>query len=159
MGKLTFCVVALAALASACSRPAGGAHVGSSGPGKLPSAALDLAIGQAIGDPTTCVIIFNAADNKKLYQYGQDFNCQRPLPACDRPGTLTGETALAFAAGARMASCNLPSPPGAAVGWAEGKVLGAKEPLVYSAVMDGQRALPGHEMSARMDNVFYNLSL
>ncbi len=127
----------------ACAKPPGAA---------MPRDALDAAIGSAIGDPTTCVLLAERVSHKTVYQYGQDFNCTRPLAACDRPGTLTGRAALAFAdtADGRETSC--PSNPAQTrtVGWAEGRVNGAKRDLVFSAVMEGQRALPGHEIAARL---------
>jgi hypothetical protein len=128
----------------ACAKPAPG--------GALPSGALDSAIGAAIGDPSTCVIIAERASGRRLYQYGQDFNCARPLPACDRPGTLTGRNALALAGapGGRDASCPSNAAGTRTVGWSEGAVASAGRDLVYSAVMEGERALPGHEMDSRL---------
>ncbi len=123
---------------------------------RLPTDALDSAIGAAIGDPTTCVIVAERATHHVIYTYGQRFNCVRGLPACDRPGYLTAEQALALAdtADGRGASC--PSNPDASrrVGWAEGRVSGAKRDLIYSAVMEGDRALPGQEMMARLADAF-----
>lgn len=143
------CVVALVA----CAKPAPG--------GALPRAALDSAIGAAIGDPSTCVIVAERASGKRLYQYGQDFNCTRPLPACDRPGTLTGKSALALAGapGGRDASC--PSNPAGTrtVGWSQGAIAGARGEFVYSAVMEGDRALPGHEMDSRLADAFSQAGL
>ncbi|MHB8531078.1 MAG: hypothetical protein ACYC8V_16395 [Caulobacteraceae bacterium] len=145
----------LAVALGACAKGGGGAS------GGLPAAALDSAIGGTIGDPTTCVLIVDPASGRTLYQYGVSFNCGRPLPACDRPGTLTARSAVALAAtpDGRGASCPT-SPDGSrTVGWAEGRIVGARRPLVYSAVMEGQRALPGHEMAGRLDDVFSNLGL
>jgi hypothetical protein len=45
------------------------------------------------------------------------------------------------------------------VGWAEGRVKSARHDFIYSAVMEGQRALPGHEMAARLDDAFANAGL
>jgi hypothetical protein len=141
-----------AALAlAACARPGG----------DLPSDALDHGIGAAIGDPTTCVIIAERSTHKALYTYGQRFNCVRGLPACDRPGYLTAQQALALAdtADGRGASC--PSNPDATrtVGWAEGRVASSRRDLIYSAVMEGDRALPGQEMMARLADAFSNAGL
>ncbi len=156
MGKLTGSALLLCALALGGCGKSGGAAAP-----RLPSDALEPAIGAAIGDPTTCVLIVDPASGKTLYQYGQSFNCARPYPACDRPGTLNARTALALAAtpGGRGASCPLPGDSGNSVGWAEGTIAGGRRPMIYSAVMDGPRALPGHEMAARLADVFANLSL
>lgn len=116
---------------------------------------LDNQIAQAVGDPATCVLLADRATGQVVYRYGEDFNCSRALPACDSPGTLSAKSALRFAANGRMASC--PSVPDGSrtVGWAEGRVLSAKgRDLIYSAVMEGQRALPGHEINARLFDAF-----
>ena len=131
----------------------GGLHIG--GGDALPADALDAGIGKAIGDPTTCVLIANRADGKVLYRYGDGFNCARGLPACDRPGVMSAEQALALAGGeGRHASCNSTASGDRTVGWAAGKASSAKRDLIYSAVMEGQRTLPGMEMSARLDEAF-----
>jgi hypothetical protein len=120
----------------------------------LPTAALDHAIGDAIGDPTTCVIIAERATGKTVYSYNAGFDCTRGLPACDRPGFLTAQQALAFAAAGRDASCNSNPDGSRTVGWTEGRVKSSTHDFIYSAVMEGQRALPGQEMSARLDDAF-----
>ncbi|HUO11438.1 MAG TPA: hypothetical protein VMU37_01655 [Caulobacteraceae bacterium] len=116
---------------------------------------LDNQIGAAIGDPSTCVLLAERKTGRVIYRYGDEANCDRQLPACDRPGTLNAKTAFQFAAVGRMASC--PSSPDGSrmVGWAEGSVQSQKKAdLVYSAVMEGQRALPGHEINARLFDAF-----
>ena len=45
------------------------------------------------------------------------------------------------------------------VGWAEGKVASRTRDLVYSAMMEGQTALPGHEMNARLYDAFQKAGL
>jgi hypothetical protein len=129
---------------------------------KLPSEQLDAGIGQSIGHPTTCVIIAERASGRTLYTYNAGFDCVRGLPACDRPGFLTARQALALAAtpGGRDASCNSSADGSRTVGWAEGRIASSKgRDLIYSAVMEGQRALPGHEMAARLADVFANAGL
>jgi len=147
------------ALLCACSPKSGGvAGIGGSG---LPSNQLDTQIAAAIGDPTTCVLLADRASGKVLYTYGTDFNCSRGLPACDSAGTLNAKAALQFATkpDGRFASC--PSLPDGSrmVGWAEGPVQSTKHSLVYSAVMEGQRALPGHEINARLYDAFSKAGL
>ena len=142
----------LALVLTACAKPPGGG---------LPSDALDKAIGASIGDPTTCVIIAERSSRKVLYTYGQRFNCVRGLPACDRPGSMSAQQALTLAdtADGRGASC--PSNPDHSrnVGWAEGRIAGSKRDLIYSAVMEGDRALPGQEMMARLADAFGSAGL
>jgi hypothetical protein len=128
---------------------------------RLPSAKLDALIGDYIGDPTTCVLIADKASGKVLYSYGDHFNCVRAMPACDRPGTLSAKQALTLAttSGGRGASCPSVADGSRSVGWAEGAIAGSQPPLLYSAVMEGQAALPGIEMNTRLAQVFLNTGL
>lgn len=128
---------------------------------KLPKDALDRSIGATIGDPTTCVLIVDRATGKTVYSYNGGFDCRRGLPACDRPGFLSAKQALALATapGGRDASCNSVPDGSRTVGWAEGRVKSARHDFIYSAVMEGQRALPGQEMAARLDDDFANVGL
>jgi hypothetical protein len=128
---------------------------------RLPKDALDRSIGATIGDPTTCVLIVDRTTSKTVYSYNGGFNCQRGLPACDRPGFLSAKQALALATapGGRDASCNSVPDGSRTVGWAEGRVKSARHDFIYSAVMEGQRALPGQEMASRLDDDFANAGL
>lgn len=128
---------------------------------RLPTAALDQAIAQGIGDPDTCVLLADPATRKILYRYGDEFNCVRGLPACDRPGFLTATQAVKLAGqtGGRQTSCNAIPDGSRTVGWAEGTTTSLKHPLLYSAVMEGQTALPGHEIAARLTDAFSTLGL
>ena len=152
--------VLLAVGLTACSR-GGPAILG--GGGGLPADALDDALARAVGDPTTCVLIANRADRKILYRYGQGFNCERGLPACDRPGVLSAEQALTLANATpegRFASCNSTAAGDRSVGWAAGPVVSThNRDLIYSAVMEGERTLPGREISARLGEAFRNAGL
>ncbi len=127
----------------------------------FPGDALDQAIAVSIGDPTTCVLLAERTTGKVVYRYGQDFNCARGLPACDRPGYLSasGALPLAQAPDGRYASCPSNADGSRSVGWAAGKVTSAHRDLVYSAVMEGERALPGQEMKARLDAAFTKAGL
>jgi hypothetical protein len=147
------CAVAVLA-AAACSRPVPAAS-------RLPSDALDHAIGDVVGDPATCVLVAERATRKVVYRYGDDFNCSRGLPACDRPGDLSAKAALALAdsADGRGASCPSNADASRTVGWAEGRVASPGRDLIYSAVMEGQTALPGQEISARLAQAFQHAGL
>jgi hypothetical protein len=158
MSRELVSVAVLAMLLYACA-PKGGSAGG--GAGGLPSSQLDNQIAAAIGDPTTCVLVADRASGKVLYRYGDDFNCARGLPACDAPGLLNAKTALQFATrpDGRFASCNSLPDGSRTVGWAEGPVQSTKYSLVFSAVMEGQRALPGHEINARLYDAFSKAGL
>ncbi|HZZ35065.1 MAG TPA: hypothetical protein VFE03_05025 [Caulobacteraceae bacterium] len=114
--------------------------------------ALDDAIAEVIGDPDTCVLLADRATKQVVYRYGEHMTCARSLPACDRPGRLTAQDALAFAEtpDGRTASCASNPEVTRGVAWAEGKVESDKRDLIYSAVMEGQRALPGREIAVRL---------
>jgi hypothetical protein len=141
-----FLILWLAAALTACAPK---------GP-QLPAAKLDQAIASSIGDPTTCVLIVERATGHTVYSYNAGFDCTRGLPACDRPGVMSAKQAmpLALTPGGRKASCPSNADGSRTVGWAEGKVISRHYDLVYSAVMEGDRALPGEEIASRLDNVF-----
>ena len=128
---------------------------------RMPSDALDRAIGGAIGDPSTCVIIAERATHKSVYTYGESTNCTRSLPACDRQGLSSARAAVAFAdtADGRGASCPTTADRSRSVGWAEGRVASTRGNWIYSAVMEGETALPGQEMAARLTQAFHNAGL
>ena len=141
-------VLTVAVTLAACAPPSGRG---------LQESQLDSQISQVVGDPSTCVLLADRASGQVVYRYGEEANCARALPACDSPGTLDARDALKYASrpGGRMASC--PSVPDGSrqVGWAEGPVRSVSHrDLIYSAVMEGQRALPGHEINARLFDAF-----
>jgi hypothetical protein len=117
---------------------------------------LDNQVAAAIGDPATCLLLADGKTGQVVYRYGEDFSCSRTLPACDAPGVTNAKTALQFAAkpGGRMASCASVADGSRQVGWAEGRGN-----LTYSAVMEGERALPGHEINARLFDAFQKAGL
>ena len=118
----------------------------------LPKGALDDAIGAAIGDPATCVLLADRASRKVVYRYGEAYVCARTLPACDRPGMMTVEDALEHAErpGGRAASCASNPEASRGVAWASGRVESARRDLIYSAVMEGDRTRPGREIAVRL---------
>jgi hypothetical protein len=146
-------IVVAAALALVACQP-------KSGQG-LHASQLDTLIANAIGDPSTCVLLADAKTGQVVYRYGDDFNCVRSLPACDSPNSINAHTALQFASqpGGRMASCASLPDGSRTVGWAEGRVESSQRNLIFSAVMEGQRALPGHEMNARLFDAFQKAGL
>jgi hypothetical protein len=144
--------LALAAALAACTPPSGQG---------LPKSQLDTLVGQAIGDPSTCLLLADRATGKVVYQYGDDTNCGRPLPECDASGVMNARAGLALASqpGGRMQSCPSVADGSRTVGWAEGRVQSTKRDLVFSAVMEGANALPGHEMNARLYDAFAKAGL
>ena len=137
-----------------------GACTPKSGQG-LPHSQLDNLVGAAIGDPATCLLVADAKTGVVVYRYGDEFNCVRPLPACDSQGVMNARAALKFATrpGGRMQSCPSVADGSRWVGWAEGPVPSKTRDLIYSAVMEGQHALPGHEINARLYDAFTKAGL
>ena len=127
----------------------------------LPSNTLDTQIAAAIGDPTTCVLLADRTTAKVVYRYGDDFNCSLDLQACDSAAQINAKDALKAAAqpGGRLLSCASLPDGSRMVGWAAGRVQSAKRDLIFSAVMEGERALPGHEMNARLYDAFAKAGL
>jgi hypothetical protein len=119
---------------------------------------LSSAVGRAIGSPSTCVIVADAA-GKMVWRGGGYITCSRNLPSCDG-GDVTAEAVLKASLGkpSRFLSC--PSPSGGAntVGWAMGPVPAGEgkvsSGLRYVAVMEGERALPGREVQDRVEGAF-----
>ena len=146
--------VALAALLlAACTPPSGRG---------LPSDALDDAIGNEIGDPSTCVLLADRATGAVVYRYGDSMECERALPRCDGPGTLSAKAVLRLLPTlpqGRMVSCASVPDASRIVGWAAGKAANTHRDLVYSAVMEGDRALPGREIEARLAGAFRKAGL
>ena len=120
---------------------------------------LSAAVGRAIGSPSTCVIVANAA-GKMVWRGGGYITCARNLPSCAGGADVTAEAVLKASLGkpARFLSC--PSATGGVntVGWAMGPVPAGegKNPsgLSYVAVMEGERALPGREVQERVEHAF-----
>jgi hypothetical protein len=153
--------MALAPLALACAVAAGLCACTPKAGRSLHDTQLDNQIAAAIGDPSTCLLLADAKSGQVIYRYGDDFNCSRGLPACDAAGTINAKAALQYATrpGGRMTSCASVPDGSRQVGWDAGQVQGAKRPLIFSAVMEGERALPGHEMNARLYDAFQKAGL
>lgn len=143
---------ALAALTlSACAPDA---------PPGVEKADLDDAVSRAIGDPNTCVLIAEHGGGDVVYRYNTATICARSHPACDGPGTTTvGDRAEAAATRgeAVQLSCNTTADASRGVGWASGPIPG--KDLVYAAVMEGDRALPGRIMADRLGSAFERAGL
>ncbi|WP_309606985.1 hypothetical protein [Phenylobacterium sp.] len=125
---------------------------------------LDAAVGQAIGDPASCLLIAEAPSGRVVYRYNTHTACARALPACDAPGTRTLDGLLEATARdgqPRALSCSTTADASRGVGWASGAIAaksGGKR-LVYAAMMEGDRALPGRMMSERLATAFRRAGL
>lgn len=113
---------------------------------------LDAAVSAAIGDPATCMLIGRQQSGQVVWRYNTHTVCARALPACDKPGLRTVDELLKATASdgqARRLSCDSATDASRGVGWASGVIPGRG--LVYAAVMEGPRALPGRFMAERIE--------
>jgi len=121
---------------------------------------LDEAVSQAIGGPQTCMLIGRRGAGQVVWRYNSHTICARTLPACDRPAlTTVGDLLKATAKDgrARTLSCNS-SPDGSrGVGWASGTI--PDRGLVWAAVMEGERALPGRIMTEEVEGALQDVGL
>ena len=123
-------------------------------------ASLDEAVSRAVGDPNTCVMIAERDGGKLVYRYNTATTCARALPACDGPGTRTLKDLLeqTVADGqARNLSCDTAADGSRGVSWSAGPVPG--RPLVYAAVMEGNRVFPGLMMTDRLSRAWTKAGL
>ncbi|RYG17236.1 MAG: hypothetical protein EON96_07180 [Caulobacteraceae bacterium] len=113
---------------------------------------LKVDIGRVMGDDFTCVILVDKASGREVFKSGLNQSCRNAYPACTSPGEITAyDLAKSAAKGAAVATgCQ-------SVSWAAGAA--GKGPYAYAAVMYGKRALPGMEMTRRLDAVFSNNGL
>ena len=118
------------------------AACGPTAPQGVEQEALDAAIGEAIGDPNTCVEIAGRG-GEVVYRFGNYFTCSRALPDCAGGRRTLADLTRSAAAKPDPVTISCPSTPDGSqsVAWASGAVAG--RPLVYAAVMEGRRAPPG----------------
>lgn len=124
-------------------------------PEGLDATILDREIGQRIGGPSTCVLVAEPGSGKIVYRYGISTACERALPTCEGQSTQTLQGLLDSVVSpprAVNASCPTASDGSRTVGWAAGSV--AERGLVFAAVMEGERALPGLVMTDRLAGAF-----
>ena len=144
-------VLAAALLALAACSP--GAPEG------VDKAALDDAVSRAIGDPNSCLLIAERGSGDVVYRYNSATACAREWPSCEGGGSRQLKDLLATTANdgqVRTLSCDSLD-PARTVGWAAGPVPG--RPLVYAAVMEGERTFPGLMMADRIASAFKRAGL
>ncbi|MCA3735600.1 MAG: hypothetical protein INE97_09715 [Phenylobacterium sp.] len=129
-------LAALAVLAAACSP---------SLPSGVDSNRLQNAVGDAVGDPNTCVLIAEAGTGRNVWRYGSSRSCGTAWPACSGTEVRTVEQLMKTAGreGAEIwASCPSNTDRSRTVAWAAGPVPG-RPGLVFTAVMEGAKTPPG----------------
>jgi hypothetical protein len=141
--KLTAAALILALAACAPGAPKG-----------IDKEKLDDAVGTAIGDPGTCVVIVEKASGKTVWRYGSRIVCSRELPSCQGNATRTlDDLAAAAARGSEETqSCNSVPDGSRGVGWVSGPAGDPSRGLAYAVVMESDRALPGREIKLRLES-------
>lgn len=122
-------------------------------PEGVDKAVLDEAVGKAIGDPGTCVLI--AERGRTVYRFGSNVVCGRKLPACggglaQTPGDLLD--AVVARKTPMTASCPSNADGSRLVAWASGPIEGRD--MVYAAVMEGDQVPPGVVIADKLDTAF-----
>jgi hypothetical protein len=143
MKPLTASILMAAVAMAACSP---------SGPKGVDTDVLAEAVGEAVGDPGTCVVLAERGSGKIVWRSAKSYVCGRTLPSCVAP-TETSVEALAkrtAKGGALMTGCSN-------VSWSAGPTR--REDIVFAAVMQGERALPGIEIARRLDKAFERAGL
>ena len=136
--KIAIVLVTAAALAGCAPKP----------PKGVKEDVLTAAIGGAVGDPNTCVALAEAGTGKIIWKYESLAECGRALPACSSAGTRTTlDLAKAIAQNGAVVHEGCSN-----VSWAGGPTPRAG--VVYAAVMQGGRAMPGMMMAERLDRAF-----
>ena len=139
--------LSLAALALAACAP--GAPKG------VDKAALDEAVSRAIGDPNSCVLIAEQAGGRRVYRYNTHAACTQRWPACESNARRNVGDLLDITlkdGRPRQLSCDTQADASRGVGWASGAIPG--KGLVYAAVMEGDRGMPGRVMAERLERAF-----
>ncbi|MDP3659640.1 hypothetical protein [Phenylobacterium sp.] len=150
--------VAAAFIAAVCALAL--AACGSDLPPDVDQTALTDAISGAVGDPSTCLLVAEAASGRVIYRYNTHMVCARQLAACDAPDSRrVGDLLKAVAADgrSRASTCDNPKDAARTIAWSAGPVTGRK--LVYAAVMDGERTFPSRIMTERIDAALRNAGL
>ena len=134
-------------------------------PEGVDSAVLDEAVANAIGSPSTCVLVAENGGGKIVYRYGTHTVCARSINACDAPGTTTATAQLEAARKGvtRTASCDTAEEASRGVAWASAPlpVLEGKpdRKMAYSAFMESDNALSGREAKLRLERAFEKAGL
>ena len=110
------------------------------------------AVGQSVGDPGTCVVLAERETGNIVWKSAKSYVCARTLPSCVTSAERSVEDLAKEAAkgGVLMTGCSN-------VTWAAGPTR--RENLVFAAVMQGERALPGIEIARRLDKAFERAGL
>lgn len=131
------------------------------GPAGVDAAALNDAVGSAIGDPNTCVLLVERGGDV-VWRMGSNMTCARARPSCQGPQAITVEDLAKAAAAGETRNVSCPGPNGL-VGWSAGPVpageVAKQGQYAYAAGMIGERALPGREIARRLEGALRRAGL
>jgi len=139
---------------------AGLAACSPSAPEGVEKTVLDEAVSEGLGDPNTCVLIGKVGSGEVVYRYNTHMVCGRSFSSCEGgPQVSVDDRLKAVAKGGpeKAVSCTTTADGSRGVGWAAGRVIGRD--LVYAAVMEGDKALPGRVMVDRLERAFEKAGL
>lgn len=121
-------------------------------PAGVDAGELAQAVGQAVGDPGTCVILAQTGSGKVLWRSAKSYVCSRTLPSCVSAKEISVEALAASAANGAVLVTGCSN-----IGWAAGPTR--RDGVVFAAVMQGDKALPGIEIARRLDKAFERAGL
>ena len=110
------------------------------------------AVGQSVGDPGTCVVLAKRDSGKIVWKSAKSYVCARTLPSCVTAAQRSVEDLAREAAKGTVLTVGCSN-----VTWAAGPTR--REDLVFAAVMQGERALPGIEITRRLEGAFERAGL
>ena len=145
-------LAAALALASACAPPL---------PKGVDADVLERAVGDAVGDPNTCVLVGQAGSGRIVWRYGTGIGCSTVWPACSGTQTRTVADLMKGTGhqGAEIrASCASNPDRSRTVAWASGRVPG-RPALVFTAVMEGANTPPGVVLGDKLRGAFERAGL
>ena len=110
------------------------------------------AVGQSVGDPGTCVVLAERETGKIVWKSAKSYVCARTLPSCVTSAERSVEDLAREAAKGGVLTIGCSN-----VTWAAGPTR--RDNLVFAAVMQGERALPGIEITRRLEGAFERAGL
>ena len=145
--RLWLPLVSVLALVAACSPPL---------PSGVDPDALKAAVGKAVGDPNTCVVLAEAGTGRSVWRYGSSRACGTAWPACSGAKVRTVDQLMKTSGreGAEIrASCPSNADQSRSVAWAAGPAPG-RPGLVFTAVMEGPNTPPGVVLGDKLRTAF-----
>lgn len=139
--------------------PLGLASCAPQAPKGLDKDRLDDAIGAAVGDPNTCVVVASRSAKSVVYEFGNYLTCTHPWPDC-AGGKRTARDFLNQTIGKAeptQQSCSSVADGSRGVAWSAGAT--PDPDLAYAAAMEGPNAPPGVVIADKLKAAFKKAGL